>query len=435
VSTRLAVAEVRFVPAGRGIVAHGLDAPRTADEFDEYSLSVAGWVIGAKAPVRSVELWVDGRVVKRSPVDVVRPDVAERHPAVATVPCGFTTGLGLLGMPPRCTVEVRAALEDGDGAPLGEIVVDRRALPHGAAAAFQPLMVTSLGRMGTTWCMRLLAEHPSVVAYRSYPYELMVGRYWAHQLHVLAGPADYDASGSPDTFAHDEGRVGSNPFYGPMVRESPDLAHYLGGTQVERLARFCVESIDGFYGELARRQEQHPHGYFAEKFLPDHLPSLMRELYPAAREIFLVRDIRDVVCSMLAFNAKRGNQSFGRDKARDDVEFVRQLARDIAVLRDHWEARGSSGLLVRYEDLVRHPRSALRRMLAYLELDHDGATVDGILGRADGAMAGFADHRTSAGPEQSIGRWRRDLAPELLAVCEAEMDATLAAFGYEVRAA
>ena len=39
----------------------------------------------------------------------------------------------------------------------------------------------------------------------------------------------------------------------------------------------------------------------------------MRQLYPRAREIFLVRDPRDTLASMLAFNARRGFVDFGRD--------------------------------------------------------------------------------------------------------------------------
>ena len=43
----------------------------------------------------------------------------------------------------------------------------------------------------------------------------------------------------------------------------------------------------------------------------------MWELYPRAREVILVRDFRDMVSSMFAFNAKRGFQGFRRGSVRE----------------------------------------------------------------------------------------------------------------------
>ena len=45
---------------------------------------------------------------------------------------------------------------------------------------------------------------------------------------------------------------------------------------------------------------------------PNYLPVLIRELYPRAKEIFLVRDFRDMARSIMAFDAKRGYAGFGR---------------------------------------------------------------------------------------------------------------------------
>jgi hypothetical protein len=42
------------------------------------------------------------------------------------------------------------------------------------------------------------------------------------------------------------------------------------------------------------------------------VPRIARDLYPRANEIFLVRDFRDLICLVLAFNEKRGTVEFGR---------------------------------------------------------------------------------------------------------------------------
>jgi hypothetical protein len=428
------VAGVQSFPATDGVVAHVIDHPAAGSTSDAYTLLVAGWVIGTPAPV-AVEVVDGGKVVRRAPVQLVRPGVAARFPELGSRPSGYSTPLGLVGLAANASLELRAVLAGDRRVPLGRFSLERTPLVAGERARFRPLMVTSLGRMGTTWLMRLLAEHPAIVARRSYPYELMVGRYWAHQLRVLSGPADYGCADTPDTFAENLFRVGPNPFYGPLLHDAPELEGWFGRQHVERMAGFCVETIDAFYEELARLQGQRSEGYFAEKFLPDHLPALMWELYPGAREVVLVRDVRDVVCSMLAFNAKRGNQAFGRDHAGDDREFVHNLAGDLLRLRRSWEERADRIELVRYEDLVVDPAPVLRRVLAYAGLDHDDQVVAGMVERAGEEIAGLSEHRTSAGPRQSIGRWRRDLAPELAAACNEEMLETLAAFGYESEAA
>lgn len=433
-TARLEVREVVPLPAGDGVVAHGIDQPVAGQRGDEYTVVVAGWVLAAVGPL-AVEVVADDRVVQLEPVSLVRPDVAARHPDLGRRPSGYSTRVSLVGLAPDARLELRAVLPGDRRVVLGHVQLDRPPLASGASARYQPLMVTSLGRMGTTWAMRLLAEHPSIVAHRAYPYELMAARYWAHQLRVLSGPAHYECAGSPDTFAEDRWRVGPNPFYGPVVNDTPALRRWFGGPQVERLAGFCVETIDAFYTELAEIQGQRPAGFFAEKCLPDHLPPMLWELYPGAREIVLVRDIRDVVCSMLAFNAKRGNQSFGRDKARDDRDFVHNLARDMRRLRLSWEQRADRVELVRYEELVVEPEAVLRRVLRYAGLDDGDDVIAAMCEGAGQEQAGLDAHRTSEGPQQSIGRWRRDLAPELAEACQEEMHDTLSAFGYESEAA
>lgn len=426
----LRIRDVVTLPVRGGVVAHGIDSPAAGGTGEEYTVTVAGWVLADPAPV-AVEFVADDRVVRSIPVDLVRPDVEARHPVLGRRPSGYSARVGLVGLATDARLGVQVVLPGNRRVPLGHVDVDRTPMRAGAGARFQPLMVTSLGRMGTTWCMRLLAEHPAVVAHRGYPYELMAGRYWAHQLRVLAQPADYDLAGSPDTFAEDQWRVGANPFYGPMVHDAPELRRWLGRSQVERMAGFCVDTIDAFYAAVAERQGQDPSGYFAEKFLPDHLRTTMWELYPGARELFLVRDIRDVVCSMLAFNAKRGNQAFGRDKAGDDREFVHNLARDLRRLEESWAQHAERAELVRYEELVLDPAPVLRRVLSYAGLDDGDEVIAGMCERAGQELAGLAEHRTSADPRRSVGRWRSDLDPALARACTDEMGDTLAAFGYE----
>jgi hypothetical protein len=288
--------------------------------------------------------------------------------------------------------------------------------------------------MGTTWAMRLLSEHPAVVAYRDYPYEVMAARYWVHQLRVLSAPADYGSSSDPDSFGWDLWRVGHNPFYGPLLRRSPLAAQWLGRDHVQAMADFCQQTIDGFYGRVAELQGDGAAWIFAEKCLPDHIPTMLADLYPQMREVVLVRDLRDVMCSMMAFNQKRGYPAFGRQTAASDAEFARHLAADLSTLAASYEARVGQNLLVRYEDLIARPQDVLTEVFGYLGIDDDPVTVQRVISRATLENDELAAHKTSSDPGASVGRWKTDTPAELREIIDDAFEPVMARFGYEYSA-
>jgi len=144
-----------------------------------------------------------------------------------------------------------------------------------------------------------------------------------------------------------------------------------------------------------------------------------------------VRDFRDMLSSILAFNAKRGAQGFGRAGAGSDADYVAWLGRWAAGLTAAWERRRGAAHLVRYEDLVLAPERALGDLLGYLGVDAGAATVAAIIEELHGEMPELRDHSTSDGARASIGRWRQDLDPELARAAELALGPALAAFHYE----
>jgi hypothetical protein len=249
---------------------------------------------------------------------------------------------------------------------------------------------------------------------------------------VLAEPADHRRSSHPSTFTEDLWSVGYNPFHTAPVTHASELADQLGRAYPERLAAFCQQSIDDFYAALAALQQQPSPRYFAEKFQPDALPRIAWELYPRMKEIVLVRDVRDLICSVLAFNGKRGTVDFGREAFESDDEYVRYVGRRARQLVDAWKSRRERSELVRYEELALEPRATLERILEYLELDRDSTIVDRMV-RAALDHPGLQAHRTSPTVEDSIGRWRRDLPETLLPVVEESLEGVLTELGYAAR--
>jgi hypothetical protein len=211
-------------------------------------------------------------------------------------------------------------------------------------------------------------------------------------------------------------------------------AQWLGGPGVEGLAALAARQITGFYEASAVLQNKplDPLTYFAEKHLPNlPLQRFVAELFPPRKEIFLVRDFRDMVASIFAFNRQRNSRGFGVDVRAGQEEYIAAQAVAVESLMECWSAAGEHGLLLRYEDLVREPQAALARVLDWLGLDSSDEVIAAMRSGAAVVDPGAqAAHRTSADALASLGRWRRDLGPELRDLCEAAFADALRRCGY-----
>jgi hypothetical protein len=419
-----------------GLLEASIDTPVEGGASDTWAVRVRGHVLASAGPVQEVEAIVPGLVVASGRPVLPSPEVAARHPDVPwAAECGFTLLVNTLILRRDFEFHLRATLRDGSHANVVLISGQRRPLETGYAPRLQPLLVNSFGRTGTTLLMRMLSAHPGVVTYARPPYEARGGKYWLHVLKTLAAPTDARKRvGAPMEFHLEPLAVGGNPFYAAEFAAWPEVEAWSGAAYVEELAAFCQRSIDGWYLATASAQgaATEPLVYFAEKHFPDAYPRLMRDLYPAARELFLVRDFRDMVASMQAYNARTRSGDFGRDKAGSDEAWLAYLHQNFIVLRAAWRDRGEPGSLVRYEDLVRDPASTLPLLLTLLGLDAAPETVARLIAAAEAPE--LRGHGTTGSPESSIGRWRNDLSPELRVAVEEQFGDLLREFGYEPEA-
>ena len=178
-------------PGRRKLLEVSIDAPRDGGTSDAWAVRVRGHLLSEAGPVPEIAAVVPGSVLAMAATGLPTPEVAARHPDVpGAEACGFTLLVDTLGLPQRFEFRVRAALPDGSRVKVAAIGGERRALTTAYAPRLQPLLVTSLGRMGTTLLMRMLSAHPGVVAYDRPPYEARGGKYWLHVLKTLAAPAD-----------------------------------------------------------------------------------------------------------------------------------------------------------------------------------------------------------------------------------------------------
>jgi len=153
--------------------------------------------------------------------------------------------------------------------------------------------------------------------------------------------------------------------------------------------------------------------------------------YPDARAVHVIRDGRDVVCSLLERGWFRADRT-GADDAglaygaharfwveperRDEFPRVSEARRAAWAWRRYVAAARAvpeRTVELRYEALVESPNDEANRVAAVL--DAPAEPLRAAFGRVHGS---------------SLGRWRRDLTPEQIADVEAEAGDLLAELGY-----
>ncbi|HZO59267.1 MAG TPA: sulfotransferase domain-containing protein [Solirubrobacterales bacterium] len=425
--------------AGGELLGSAVQPPVSSSPF---SLKLAGWALGPQGPPRGIRIVAaeplgEGRTLRRvittTAPNAPRPDVAERFPDLKGArACGFVTSCSLVGLPREFNLRVEARFEGAPRVAIARIEGRRPPLRSGYQPRFQPILLKTLGRAGSTWMTQVVGAHPQAVAYRPFDFEPRLLDYWLEIVRVLSQPHAYAQTIDPDVRerAWWEGRA---RWHGPLsLASEPAVERWVETESIEELAAFAQMRVDAFYGKVAESQEKPAATRFIERVHEWHEEILAHELYERARTIFLVRDMRDLLASRLAFNRKTGEPMFGYDRADSPEHYVHGWMRgEVDEWMESWR-QAKDPFLVRYEDLMLRPEDTLREVFAHAELD---SSADAVAATLDLARARRperqARHMTSAGDAGSIGRWRDDLSPELQEACREAFGEALAALGYE----
>src|SRR5687768_12615482 len=82
-----------------------LERPQSGDRMDGQAMTIAGWVVGRRKVAIAVELVIGGAVLRRVPVNQLRPDLAVALPKIKEAEhCGFRAEVVVPG---PAEVEVR----------------------------------------------------------------------------------------------------------------------------------------------------------------------------------------------------------------------------------------------------------------------------------------------------------------------------------------
>lgn len=414
-----------------GLLGFYVDFPKRGDSSESHALEISGWTAAGSTAIDQIEIVFEGHVLGTARPSTLREDINGLFPALTEPNVGWETAISLVGLPVEFELFVRVVLGNGERHRLATIRASRHRVLPDDGSDLQPLIVSTYGRTGSTWLMRLFDQHPATLAYRPFEYEPRAISYWAAVLGALSEPASYLQPLATDLSSR-HWWLGDATVPTAIAPPDAPVQNELSRRGIEAVAELCRERIKGFYEAVARTQSKPQPTYFAEKVSPDPAAwRLITELFPAAREVILVRDFRDMACSILAYNEKTKTVSFGRERVQSDLEFLGELRLAATSLQQLHAKRGEDAFLLRYEDLILEPEDTLKNLFGFLDISSTDETVASILERASEETAAMAGHRTSADPRQSVGRWRRDLDDEMKEACVEAFDDVLAELGYE----
>jgi Sulfotransferase family len=290
----------------------------------------------------------------------------------------------------------------------------------------EPILLRGLfGRVGSTLAMQLLGTSPEISFDRAYPSENMSLSNLLYYLQPLRGHVD-----TPDGYWMDDpDRLWwMDPTrFGFEVRGIP-LGYSNLGVDRDELFRRSVHGVWAAYSAAAEHTGDGAPRYYAEKY-GGYADVLTASGIPH-RMINLVRDPRDVWCSILAFDSKRGYFGFGRREEQSEEEY---LSSYLQAMRRRFDEMleadpATPAITVRYEDLVLDLSGQAQRLSRWLNVDLDPAQA---LANTDG----LGHHRTNESGDASIGRWRQDLSTEVSERIEWELGSHFERFGYARRLA
>jgi hypothetical protein len=184
--------------------------------------------------------------------------------------------------------------------------------------------------------------------------------------------------------------------------------YHLTHTDIDKTFREMILSLTEKYRQQSgkpRIAEKSPNNVFFFQHL--------RNLFPDSPMIHVLRDGRDVVCSLLAMDWKDPVTGQPIQYTRDPRKAAEYWVSAIQAARGaRQDAPPNMGFIeLRYEDVVLRPVATLQRLFASLGEPWD----PGVLGyhRVDRNLAGESSREQVSQPlyAGSIGRWKKDLSP------------------------
>lgn len=341
----------------------------------------------------------------------------------------FSINAGLIGTGPHCDLTVVLYLENAEAEEdlphavyfsAGTIKVERVAPAWsrdsaGDPAAIHPLLVSGLGRSGTTLLMKLLLSHPKIAGWDVHPYEGQAAQYWLNAARILLQPRDVRPDVPVTAFQQAMNKIFRNPFLSHPFMADPaehnPVLEWADHTHVPQTIEFFKRQIDQYYKALAKECGKEGAVFFAEKTQPNMHSEIFNEVYGNPAELTLVRHPFDVLCSVRSF--------FPQVEFYKTDEYISALNLGYERMLYRLDLEDRRNKVILYEDMISSPQETMSGVFKFIGLEAFEMPASGA---TDGAAN---SHITSASSESSVHRWKQDLSASDQELAKAVFESTM----------
>ena len=261
----------------------------------------------------------------------------------------------------------------------------------------KPLLVRSPGgRTGTSLMMELLSSSDSIAFDRKHPYEVRMLSYFFKLSMVM-----FEQKG--EGWGNDLLVRGPLKLIGPI----PVKTELINDPDSFKKQHF-VSSWSFFSNEFKKSSSKNEFvKYYAEKVPHDVLEEVKKILN--CKIIYLVRDPRAELSSILSFNKKRGSNNFGW-KEEDTIDsycerFILQRKNYFKLLSN--SEKNPNSMIVKYESMITDVDNTCNQVSNFLGVDINNSIVEKNL-------SSNQKHMTSGNPRLSLDKWKNDLPEEII---------------------
>lgn len=284
-----------------------------------------------------------------------------------------------------------------------------------------PFFIIGNPRSGTTLLRLMLASHPHLLVAPECGFALWLAKTY--------GELDIHDPEVVRRYAED---VHASKKFETWGVELDELAAYLQTARAESYADL-VSSVYACYGE--RINKEYIRWGDKNNYYLNHIGEL-RNLYPSAQFIHIVRDGRDVACSYLELSQKNLNSKYAPNLPADIGEIAEEWRSNIETIRAGLSLLNKNQYTeIRFSDLVGRPAAVLRELCSFLHTEFSSSMLEyyhkNKTERLEPSETMGWKQKTLMPPQEDrINRYKQDLAAKETQVFECIAGEQLSHYGF-----
>ena len=276
---------------------------------------------------------------------------------------------------------------------------------HKDKLSCEPFFILGSGRNGSTLLASTLSQYQNIhIPPEQFvlPYAIMKFRLfnffsWKRLMKIIW--SDYKKSGNTTNWK----------FYKSDLRESKSLRGIL-----DKIYSSSTNKKFKIWGDKTPQNT-----YFIKHIFP---------VYPHAKYVFIIRDGRDVVNSLVKM--MRVNKKYQSYTEHNLLQKATNLWNESVNVYEWLKDKGANLLLVRYEDFTSYPNQTINKLSSFLNVDL--GNIQEVEKAKSMGVNKMAHHQNLSKPisTDSIGKWRSELSKEHLTLIQPLIEEKLKKFNY-----